>query len=97
MGFKHISAQEQGAIALAKANNVQRATEDNTDFGKGVVGGIREHYSMQEELAIHRKALAYLIAKYGAQNDEELAEFVAYNTLVEQVKAQIKENELEHK
>lgn len=97
MSFKHITAKEQGAIALAKANNVQRATEDNTDFGKGVVGGIREHYSMQEELALHRKALAHLIAKYGAQNDEELAEFVEYNTLVEQIKADIKENEQEHK
>lgn len=95
MSFKHITAKEQGAIALAKAQNTQRQVEDNTDFGKGVVGGIREHLSMQEELALHRKAIMHLINKYGANNDEELAEFVAYNDLVEEIKANIKEKEHE--
>lgn len=89
---KHVRAAEQAAIALVKATNAQREVEDNTDYGKGVVGGIRQNYTLQEELALHRKALMHLINKYGANNDEELSEFVAYNSFVEQVKEDVKEH-----
>lgn len=91
---KHTPVEETAIAASVRAENAQREVEDTTDYGKSVVGGIREHYSLQEELALHRKAIRHLIAKYGAENDEELAEFIVYDNVAEQVKAEIKEKEL---
>jgi len=48
-------------------------------------------YTKGEENAIVRKALHYLIAKHGDEEDPELAEFMAYFNAAERVKEKVKD------
>lgn len=77
------------AEALAEDALVQgRKAEfvgETEDFSKAVNRKIRERYSLSDELAIMRKALAMLGIEY-----EQLSE---YNSYVEQCKAEVRESE----
>ncbi len=69
-------------------------TEENTEKGKSVNRGLKDKgITKGDENAIVRKAIMYLIQKHGDENDPELADFIAYFNTVEEVKAEVQENE----
>lgn len=69
-------------------------TEENTEKGKAVNRGLKDKgITKGDENAIVRKALMYLIRKHGDENDEELADFISYFNAVEEVKADVEEQE----
>lgn len=59
-------------------------------FGKEVNRRLTEDgVSPYEQLGIMRKAIMHLITKHGDENDPELAEFIAFDEKVEQIKSDI--------
>ena len=63
---------------------------ENSEKGKEVNRGLKDlGITKGEELAIIRKAIRHLISKYGAENDEELEEFINYDSAVENVKSDV--------
>jgi len=67
-------------------------TEENTEKGKAVNRGLKDKgITKGDENAIVRKALMYLIRKHGDENDPELADFISYFNAVEEVKADVEQ------
>jgi hypothetical protein len=56
--------------------------------------GVSEIYESEDELAIHRKAIAYLFEQFATLHAGEIdnAEFAKYNAEIEAIKSGIKSN-----
>ena len=86
---QHQSVSEANIEAQVVAKNAENGIKDGSEKGQAIVAKIRSRYSIQEEMAIQRKAIKKLLAAAGI-NDEEFAE---YDAFVENAKAEYAEEQ----
>ena len=89
---QHKPVAHTAVEASVLARNAENGIKENNERGQAIVGKIREHYSIQEELAIHRKAIKKLLDRAGIVD----AEFSEYYAVVEAAKVEVDENQQEH-
>ncbi len=89
---QHKPVAQTAVEASVLARNAENGIKENNERGQAIVGKIREHYSIQEELAIHRKAIKKLLDRAGIVD----AEFAEYYAVVETAKVEVDENQQEH-
>lgn len=84
----HIELTENEKNKLA--NDCGYSKERYTD---NVREGVKKEFTLEDEIAILRKAVAYLFELISKLHEGELnnAEFAEYNAIVEQIKAEAKE------